>query len=216
MSTAHEGVGIVMPDDHGLFHDGLRNIPQTESSIRIVGEASDGDAVLKTIASVTPDILLLDVEMGRTHVTTTVSAVRQAAPRCGVIVLTMHDDAELLGELLAIGIRGYLPKSIGWRELVSAVMSVSADPGRVVLSVSPSTVTRANSPHSGTLSKRGLDILRLTAQAMSNSQIGSRLSITEATVKHHPHNVFRKLDAGITPGCGQQGPLHEADRGIRA
>jgi DNA-binding NarL/FixJ family response regulator len=94
-----------------------------------------------------------------------------------------------------LGIRGYLLKSVSWRELVSAIASLHADPSRVILSVSSGTVARAHRSAEVRLSTRELDVLRLTAQAMSNGQIANRLELTEATVKRHLRNIFGKLDA---------------------
>ena len=101
--------------------------------------------------------------------------VRLLAPDCRVIILSMHDGPRLLRELLALGIRGYLLKSISWQELVSALPSIWADPSRVILSVSPESLAGACEPASPLLSPREREVLELTAEAMTNSQIATRL-----------------------------------------
>ena len=191
---AQDLVDIALVDDHALFRDGLRHILEAQPTFRIVGEAGDGNAAVQLVAATRPTVLLLDVQMRGADVVTTVRRVREIVPRCNIIMLTMHDDARLLNELLVLGVRGYLLKSVSWRELVSAISSVSTDPSRVILSVSPRTLTRA-SMQTVALSSREVEVLDLTAQAMSNGQIATRLGVSEATVKRHLRNIFGKLGA---------------------
>lgn len=195
LGGSDEVVNIALADDHALFRDGLRHILEANPTFQIVGEAADSDAAIELVATTTPDVLLLDVQMRGADVLATVRRVREIAPRCNIVVLTMYDDAQLLTELLMLGIRGYLLKSVSWRELVSAISSIHTDPARVILSVSPRTVTRASMHQDIALSPRELEVLKLTAQAMSNGQIAKRLALTEATVKRHLRNIFGKLGA---------------------
>ncbi|GAB1692426.1 response regulator transcription factor [Krasilnikovia sp. M28-CT-15] len=195
MTIDHTTTNVMLVDHHTLFRDGVRSILQANQNIRVVAEAANGTTAVEVAPRARPDVILLDVDTGGTHVTTVVRRVRETVPHCHVIVLTMHDDAQLLSELLGLGIRGYLLKTVGWKDLVAAVSSVVTDPDRVVLSVSPSTVARAHTPQVNPLSSRESEILQLTSHAMSNAQIANRLSLTEATVKRHLHNVFRKLNA---------------------
>ncbi|MGA7808470.1 helix-turn-helix transcriptional regulator, partial [Bradyrhizobium sp.] len=108
----------------------------------------------------------------------------------------MYEGPQLVQDLLAIGVRGYLLKSIHWQELVVAIRAVSADADRVVLGVSRESLRQVEQK-SGIemLSDREREVLHLVAQALSNSQIASRLSLTEATVKRHLRNIFVKLGA---------------------
>jgi len=195
MPTHDITIDILLVDDHALCRDGLRYILQTNPSFRVTGEAGDGPSATEVAAATRPDVVLLDADMAGTHVTTTVRQVRELVPSCNIIVLSFEENTSLLRELLNLGVRGYLLKSIGWEQLAAAVISVSTDPLRVVLSVSPATVTGTPATEPDRLSPREREVLTLTALAMSNGQIARRLTLTEATVKRHLHNVFRKLDA---------------------
>jgi DNA-binding NarL/FixJ family response regulator len=98
--------------------------------------------------------------------------------------------------LLAAGIRGYLLKSVHWQELVAAIRAVRADSQRIVLGVSGESLGWVRPGLSAsTLSDREREVLALVAEAFSNGQIASRLSLTEATVKRHLRNIFVKLGA---------------------
>jgi DNA-binding NarL/FixJ family response regulator len=195
MTSDGERIRVLLVDDHALFRDGIRGILKVQDDFVVVGEAGDSERALFLVAETHPDVVLLDVEIPGEKVTSTVRRVRLLAPDTRVIILSMHDGPRLLRELLALGIRGYLLKSISWQELVSAIRSSWADPSRVILSVSPESLAGACEAASPLLSPREREVLELTAEAMSNSQIATRLSLTEATVKRHLHNIFAKLGA---------------------
>jgi len=195
MTSDGERVRVLLVDDHALFRDGIRGILEMQDGFVVVGEAGDSERALFLVAETHPDVVLLDVEIPGEKVTSTVRRVRLLAPDCRVIILSMHDGPRLLRELLALGIRGYLLKSISWHELVAAIRSSWADPSRVILSISPESLAGACEPASPLLSPREREVLELTAEAMSNGQIATRLSLTEATVKRHLHNIFAKLGA---------------------
>ncbi len=185
--------GILVADDHTLLREALCEILGTESDFRVVGAARDGEEAVSLAASLRPDVVLLDLEMPRTQPHATVERVMSAAPGCKVIILSMHDDPRLVGELLQAGIAAYLHKSVSRHDLVGAIRAARRDDLRVTLSVSRAAVP-GGSP-GDLLSAREKEILGLVAQALSNRQIASRLSITEGTVKRHLRNIFAKLQA---------------------
>ncbi|MEV5880035.1 response regulator transcription factor [Streptomyces sp. NPDC052101] len=186
---------MLLVDDHTLVRDGVRGILEAEGDIHVVGEAADANGGLARLVECRPDIVLLDVQMPGGEVTDTVTRMRRLAPTSQIIILSMHDSPQLLRRLIAAGIRGYLLKSVERQELVAAVRSVHSDEDRIVLAVSRSSLTYIQGDSDCTLSARETEILELVAQALSNSQIATRLSITEATVKRHLRNVFVKLGA---------------------
>lgn len=196
MTSPGHPITIVIIDDHALFRDGLRGILQAERDMVVVGEAGDSATAVALTAARQPDIVLLDVEIPGAEVTETVSQIRARSPESRILILSMHEGAQLVQALLAADIRGYLLKSIRRQELVVAIRAVYSDSERVVLGVSKESLARVERGSSaGTLSARELEVLDLVSQALSNSQIAARLSLTEATVKRHLRNVFVKLGA---------------------
>jgi two-component system nitrate/nitrite response regulator NarL len=180
-------IRIILADDHTLLREALREVLVTERDFRVVGEVGDGDAVVQLAASLRPDVVLLDVDMPGAHPTNTVDRLRSVSPRTAVIVLTMYDDPQLVRDMLHVGVSGYLHKSVGWRDLVAAVRSAARGQPQVAMLVSRETLI--------SLSAREQEVLALVAEAMSNRQIATRLSITEGTVKRHLRNIFGKLGA---------------------
>lgn len=188
-------IKIVLVDDHVLVRQGLREILRPEDDIEVVGEAGDSESAVTEVRDKQPHIVLLDVEIPGDEVTTTVRRMRALAPDTSVVVLSMYDGPMLLQELLALGIKGYLLKSITRHELIAAIRSARDDQARILLSVSRASLAQASGQSGNVLSERERTVLQLVAQAMSNAQVASRLSLTEATVKRHLRNIFAKLGA---------------------
>jgi DNA-binding NarL/FixJ family response regulator len=182
-------------DDHTLFREGVRQILETEDDLVVVGEAGDSEGAVQAAVRTRPDVLLLDVEIPGADVSVTVTTLRRVVPETRILILTMYDGPRLVRGLVRLGVRGYLLKSATRQELMSAIRGVCSDNSRVSLLVSPETLTLSQVSGENPLSRRERDVLELAAQAMSNTQIASRLSLTEATVKRHMHNVFVKLRA---------------------
>ncbi|HZN73220.1 MAG TPA: response regulator transcription factor [Micromonosporaceae bacterium] len=191
--NSHHPISVVLVDDHVLMREGLREILETQPDVVVVGEAGDSATAISVIAEHQPRVILLDVEIPGGDVTDTVTAVRELSPRTEIIILSMYDGPHLVQRLLALGIRGYLLKSVGRAELVSAIRNASTDDGNVILSVSRRSLSQM--PTTGALTPRELDVLELASRALSNAQIASRLYLTEATVKRHLSNIFAKLGA---------------------
>ncbi len=192
-------VRIVLADDHTLFRAGVREMLHTVDGLEVVSEASTGDEAVLLAVRHTPDVLLLDVEMPGPSAATVIRQVRRRCPQTRIIVLTMHHDPTVVHELLDCGAAAFLSKTSLRIELVAAVRAVAAHADAVLLALPRRTVESFESPvrtpHRGPLTERETDVLTLTAQALSNGQIASRLHISEATVKRHLTNIYAKLGA---------------------
>ncbi|MFF0572540.1 response regulator [Streptosporangium saharense] len=186
---------VVLVDDHTLVREGVREILESQSDIVVVSEAANSGDGIAQVAQHRPDIVLLDVELPGGEPTETVTRMRELSPSSQIIILSMYDGPQLLRKLINVGIRGYLLKSVDGQELVAAIRSVHRGSDRMVLAVSRESLGQLQSSADDVLSARELEILKLVAQALSNSQISTRLMITEATVKRHLRNVFVKLGA---------------------
>jgi DNA-binding NarL/FixJ family response regulator len=195
MSPPESPTEILIVDDHALFREGIREILEAQPDLTVVGEAGDSETAVAAAAGLQPHIVLLDVEIPGDDVTSTVNRIRRLSPSSQVIILSMYDGMQLLRSLLAAGIRGYLLKSVHREELVSAIRTARADEGPILLAVSRESLAQVEGTSAETLSEREREVLGLAAQGLSNTQIGTRLSVAEATVKRHLRNVFVKLGA---------------------
>ncbi|WP_433170031.1 response regulator [Actinoallomurus sp. CA-150999] len=188
-------ITILLVDDHTLLREALRETLAEEDGFEFVGEAGDGDTAVALAARTKPKVILMDVEMPGDDVDSRLRRVHDVSPHSRVIILSMHDNAQLIQSLLAHGIRGYLLKSTSRMELVSAIRGVVANDERVVLSVSQGSLAYPDEPAAGPLSEREIDVLALVGEGLSNSGIAARLYIAEGTVKRHLRNIYTKLGA---------------------
>ncbi len=193
MTENGDPIKVLLVDDHALFREGVAEIFDTEEGMRVVGEAENGLEAVALAAEEKPDVVLLDVEMPVMGAEKAIGQILRVSPSSKVLVLTMYDEPRLVRKLLALGAHGYIVKNATREELVAAVHTVHRVENRVVLSVSRNTADRLEGSEKSVLSRRELEVLLLAARAMSNSQIASRLHISEGTVKRHLTNIYAKL-----------------------
>lgn len=195
MSRTGGSIKVLLVDDHELFREGVAEIFATTEDLRVVGKAGNGEEAVKLVLEEKPDVVLLDVEMPGMAAEEALRRILCCSPSPKVVVLTMHDEPRLVRILLSLGAQGYLVKSATREELFSAVRTIDGNENRVILSVSRDTMNRLEGGDKGLLSARELEVLSLAARAKSNSQIASRLYISEGTVKRHFTNIYAKLGA---------------------
>jgi DNA-binding NarL/FixJ family response regulator len=185
---------VLVVDDHAMVRSGLTVLIDATGDLHVVGEAADGRQAVELAAELLPDVVLMDLSMpGMDGVEATRELLRQR-PDSVVVVLTSFSDQPRVSEALKAGAVGYLLKDCDPRDLIAAIRSAAEghaplDP-RVARALLP-TATSA-SPADG-LSAREKDVLRLVAQGLANKQVGTRLGISERTVKAHLGRVFREI-----------------------
>ena len=187
---------VLIADDHTLFRAGIRQLLDREPELEVVGEASSGTELLEIAKALSPDVILLDVEMPGPGAEETVHALRRDLPDAQVIILTMHDDATVVDRMLAAGADAYVSKGATREALLAAMREAARDGGQVLISVSRETMSRLREPSESVLSPRELQVLTAVSAGLGNAQIAARLFITEGTVKRHLTNIYVKL--GVT------------------
>lgn len=187
-----EAINILIADDHTVLRQSLQEFLESQDGLNVVGQAGDGDEALEQATRYRPDVLLMDIDMPGTAAPVVVYRLSRICPETAVVVLSMHDAPEYTGEMLKLGVRGFLHKSISMRQLVSTIRDAAEPRTPVTLSVRPN---RSAGEAESVLSRREREVLALAARALSNRQIGTRLGITEATVKRHLRNAYGKLGA---------------------
>lgn len=189
-------IRLVIADDHPVVRAGLRALLDGAVDIDVVGEAATPDEAAALVASVNPDLVLMDLQFGQDR--TGADATRQirstdAAPY--VLVLTNYDsDGDILGAVEA-GASGYLLKDTPPDELLAAVRAAAAGESALAPAVASRLMARMRAPRVS-LSAREIEVLRLVAEGSSNVDVAERLHITDATVKSHLVHVFSKLGVG--------------------
>lgn len=186
-------IRLVIVDDHPVVRDGLRGMLESQPDFEVVGEASDGEAAVQMANSLNPEIVLMDLRMPEMDGVTALRQIKASNPQVQVLVLTTYDsDADILPAIEA-GASGYLLKDSSREELYAAIRATARGETVLAPSVAARLVGRMRAPAEEQLSTRELEVLQLVAEGDSNSEIASRLHISQATVKSHLIHIFGKL-----------------------
>ena len=187
-------IRLLLADDHPVVRAGLRAVLETEPGIAVVAEAATGEDAVARAEAGDIDVVLMDLQFGTgmngVQATAAITG-RPHAPRV-LIVTTYSTDADTVPAIEA-GATGYLLKDAPPEELAAAVRTAAA--GRITLAptVADRLMNRLRSP-GPSLTRREIEVLVLVAEGLSNQDIGSRLHLTEGTVKSHLVHIYAKLD----------------------
>src|ERR1700733_3379873 len=185
-------IRVLTVDDHPLLREGIAAVLGNQADLAVVGEASNGYEAVERCRALTPDIVLMDLEMPDMNGIEAIVAIRAALPQTQVIVLTAHgSDAHILRALNA-GAAGYLLKDGLRKELVDTIRRVHAGHR----GISPAVAQRiVEHQADDALTERELDVLMSVAAGNSNKMVADKLSISEETVKSHVRSILSKLGA---------------------
>ena len=194
-----EPISIILVDDHEVVRNGLRGYLETLEEFNVVGEAASGEEALKLVTELIPDVVLMDLIMPGMDGVETTRRVKKISPRTQVVVLTSyHEDIHIFPALKA-GAVAYILKDMKMEKLADAIQR--AVRGETILHpLVAERVLRNLRGESGEgesflteLTEREMDVLKLIANGLSNSQIAEKLVISENTVKGHVSNILSKL-----------------------
>ena len=217
-----QSIRVVVADDHDLFREGLRQLLETIPSVQIVGEASDGQEAIRLVADVSPDVILMDINMPRVDGLRATEYIVKHYPETNVIVLTMYQDDEYAIHAIRAGAKSYLLKNSRSDEVIEAI-HVAANGGSTIdAALAPALMreyhrllTKTPSNNQSHLSDREATLLRLLANGYNNRQIADQLELAESTVKNNLSSLFQKIGVrdrtqaalyAISQGFGARAP----------
>lgn len=185
-------IRIVLVDDHPVVRSGIRAMLADQPDLELVGEAATGQEGIELARRLSPDVVLMDLQLGPgihgSEATRRIVAL--GAPR--VLVLTTFDtDADIVAAIEA-GATGYLLKDAPSDELHAAIRSAAVGDSALALSVATRLLVRVRTPEA-TLTPRELEVLGHTAAGLSNRQISKQMFLSETTVKTHLAHIYAKL-----------------------
>ncbi len=191
-------VRVVLADDHPVVRDGLAALLSSVAGIDVVGTAATGRQAVRTVVTLRPDVLVLDIQMPELDGVGVARELARAAPDVAVLVLTMFDDDDSVFAALRAGAAGYVLKGAAQDEIVRAIHAVAAGeaifgPGiarRVLTQLGGRSATPDPFPE---LTAREREVLELLAAGLTTATIGSRLGLAPKTVTNHASAVFAKL-----------------------
>ncbi len=192
-------IRILIADDHGLIRAGLRALLQDTPNLEVVGEAENGLILLKLVAELKPDIVLMDISMPGMSGIEATPRVREISPNTRVLALTVHEDEGMLREMIRAGAHGYIIKRAIEADLLQAIQIVSQ--GYIyVYPALTSALVQDLSPHNRSsesgheaLTGRETEVLQLLARGYTNRQIAQELSLSPRTIEGYRSSLVSKL-----------------------
>lgn len=192
-------VKIMIADDHSMIREGLKNLLELEGDIEVVAEAEDGAQCLDKLEYITPDVLLLDINMPKKNGLEVLKVLKERKSKVKVLVLTVHNETEYLIKAVDIGINGYVLKDSESAELKKAIFAIVDGETYIQPSLIPALNSKMiekdkDGVKIDNLTKRELEVLKLLAVGMYNKEVAEKLDISERTVKNHVSNIFKKIE----------------------
>jgi DNA-binding NarL/FixJ family response regulator len=193
---------IVIAEDHTILREGLRALLASDPEFDVVGDAGDGLDAIKSVKSLTPDVVIMDLSMPKMNGVAAIKEIKRVTPNTKIVVLTVHKNEEYILAAFQAGSDGYVLKYAGHEELVSAIRTVLK--GQPYLSPAVSAVVLeaylegqkglSNQSPFRVLTTRETEVLKLIAEGYKNRQIADLLGISVKTVERHRANLMKKLD----------------------
>lgn len=192
---------ILLADDHRIVRQGLHALLKAETDFNVVGEAGDGLEALEMVKKLKPDVVVLDLMMPGLNGLEVARQINKQMPQIKTIILSMYDDEGFVLEALANGVSAYILKDSGSSDLVQAVREVRQGhrylspplSDRAIEAYEQMTRTGTMDKYE-TLTTREREVLQLSAEGHTNSEIAARLGISVRTAETHRSKLMHKLD----------------------
>jgi NarL family two-component system response regulator LiaR len=191
-------IRVLIADDHPIIRDSLRTLINTESNLKLVGEAVDGEEAVRKALELKPDVILMDLVMPVKDGLQAIGEIKSALPEVSILVLTSFSDEDKVFPAIRAGALGYLLKDSSPQELLKAIYDVHRGDASLHPSIALQLIREINRPSDlppveNPLSERELEVLKLVAQGLTNQEIATRLVRSEWTVRTHVRNILGKL-----------------------
>ena len=194
-------IRLLVADDHGVLRAGLRSLLNAEPDMEVVGEAADGAEAVRRVQESRPDVVLMDIGMPGTSGLEATRQIRELNLPCKVLILTVHPEEEYLVRVLRAGALGYVRKESADTDLLEAIRTVHKGGAflypHAMRTLLTEFVHRAGPDELQTyelLSERERQVLLMTAEGLTNQEIGKRLSISSKTVDTYRSRIMDKLN----------------------
>lgn len=198
-------ISVLVVDDHPIMANAISDALKSDDKINILSILKNGQEALDFLKNIPVDVILLDVDMPVLNGIETAKQIIPNYPNTKVAMLSMHQEASIIKELVEIGVKGYMIKTIPKEELVTAIKVIfsgkdyfNADVTKALLfnKNTPKKIEeqKEKSPLLETLTDREKEIIMAISKGLTNTQVGEKLFISPRTVDTHRTNIMKKLD----------------------
>jgi len=188
-------IKVLLADDHTMFRQGLAAVLDSYGGLEVVAEVPNDTDALRLARELSPDVVVMQVQMPFQRALQTLKAMRSFADPPKVVIVTMFESPRYVRELTRVGASAYVLKTSSSEHLVAAVRAAVLDPAseNAVVGMPQEMLEGTQEGVDSVLSARELEILLLAARGLSNQQIAASVHLAEATVKRHLANIYPKM-----------------------
>ncbi len=193
-------IKVFLVDDHKIFREGLKNLIELEEVGEIVGEAGNGKDFLDRLETIQPDLVLMDISMPVLNGIETTKLALEKYPDLKIIALSMHGDEEYYYKMIEAGVKGFLLKDGGIKEIERAIYAVHEGDSYFSHELLRRIITNINKPakkekeEAELLTKREIEVLHEICNGLTNDEIAEKLFISAQTVKGHRSSLLSKTN----------------------
>ena len=188
-------IRVLLADDHGVIRDGLGRLIGALDDVELAGVAADGEEAVERARALTPDVVLMDLEMPRLDGIEATRRILAERPQTAVLVLTSFSDRPRILGALEAGACGYLLKDVSSDEVAEGIRAAARGESPLDPRAARTVLTARREPDPlDALSARERDVLLLLVEGLPNKLIARRLEISEKTVKAHLTASFQRID----------------------
>jgi DNA-binding NarL/FixJ family response regulator len=204
-------IRVLLADDHTMFRQGLAGILASYGGMEVVAEAPNDAEALKLARELSPDVVIMQVQLPFERALQTLRAMRSFSEPPKMVIVTMFESPRYLRGLTGVGASAYLLKTSSSEHLVAAVRAAALDPKseNAVVGMPRSMLEGTQEGVESVLSARELEIVLLVSRGLSNHQIASSLNLSEATVKRHLANIYPKMGVGSRGEAAREALMRE-------
>lgn len=184
---------VVLADDHDLVRGGIQALIELLPDVEVMAEASSGEELLALLESVTPDLVITDIQMPGIDGLNAVSRIRRTHPALPILVLSMYDTADFVQRAVSSGANGYLMKNAAPADLQHAVQAMLATGSYFNAKVARMLLEKVEAGPDDGLTGRQVEILSMIAAGLSSKEIGYDLGLSPKTVDVHRARIMERL-----------------------
>lgn len=192
-------IKVLLTDDHALVRTGIKRLLEDSQQVQIIGEAESGEGCMQMLSELSPDVILMDVNMPGIGGVEASRRILQRDPEQKIIILTIHTEQTYPKRLLEIGAKGYLTKECDINEMIHAIKQVHnggayIEP-RIAQQLALSLLPGNEENPVDKLSRREFQVMLMISHGLSNSQISEKLCLSPKTVSTYRSRLLEKLGA---------------------
>jgi DNA-binding NarL/FixJ family response regulator len=197
--AAKKKVRVLIADDQTLFREGIKDLLENERMIEVVGEAADGNEVIRQAKKLKPDVILMDIKLPHMDGVSATRQIRKECPNTNVLILSSFEDEAHVMESIQAGANGYLSKMLPATELVNALKAFANDGVMIPQQVMGKLIQGLRQMSAGNgspvaLTKTEIRALVYLGTGLSNKEIAAKMDCSVKTIKNHLNAIFQKLE----------------------